>query len=122
MAWAQGGTRARCLTWAFLGCLLVLSPGCQHTLTQNITEAMPPEVPAQSSLSLPPDIDQYPFSSFISIGFQVGHPSSALAGRPSRFPTRQKPSGPLSSPSFLPLLSRGVGCSCIARKISVERK
>lgn len=74
MVRAGGGTRAGCLTWAFLGCLLVLSPGRQHTLVQKITEALPPEVPAQTSLTLPPDIDQFPFSSFISTGFQVGLP------------------------------------------------
>lgn len=47
-------------------------PGCQHTLAQSITEAKPPEVSARLSLTLPPDIDQFPFSSFISTGFQVG--------------------------------------------------
>uniref|UniRef100_A0A8C0DM18 Myosin XVB n=1 Tax=Balaenoptera musculus TaxID=9771 RepID=A0A8C0DM18_BALMU len=45
-------------------------PGRQHTLAESITEVMPPEVPARPSLTLPPDIDQFPFSSFISIGFQ----------------------------------------------------
>lgn len=55
-------------------------PGCQHTLAESITEAMPPEVPARPSLTLPPDIDQFPFSSFISIGFQVGPQALALHG------------------------------------------
>lgn len=76
---ARGGTRARCLTGAFLGCLW-LSPGRQQTLAQNITEAMPPEVPSRPSLTLPQDIDQFPFSSFISSSFQVGLPSFALPG------------------------------------------
>lgn len=52
-------------------------PGRQHARVQSITEAMPPEVPARPSLTLPPDINQFPFSSFISIGFQVGSQASA---------------------------------------------
>ncbi|XP_022445301.1 myosin XVB isoform X2 [Delphinapterus leucas] len=55
---------------AELAVMLKTAEGCQHTLAENITEAMPPEVPARPSLTLPPDIDQFPFSSFISIGFQ----------------------------------------------------
>lgn len=78
MVRAGGGTRARRLTWAFPGCLSVPPPGHQHTLVQRITEALPPEVTAQTSLTLPPDIDQFPFSSFISSGFQVGIPRLPL--------------------------------------------
>ncbi|XP_008847634.2 unconventional myosin-XVB-like [Nannospalax galili] len=43
----------------------------QDTLSMNITECLPPEVPARPSLTLPPDIDQFPFSSFVSTGFQT---------------------------------------------------
>ncbi|XP_036078086.1 myosin XVB [Rousettus aegyptiacus] len=50
--------------------MLRAAEGHQHTLVQRITEALPPEVTAQTSLTLPPDIDQFPFSSFISSGFQ----------------------------------------------------
>ena len=39
-------------------------------LTGSITESLPPEVPARPSLTLPPDIDQFPFSSFVSTSFQ----------------------------------------------------
>lgn len=55
---------------AELAVMLRTAEGCAAHLTQSITEAMPPEVPAQPSRSLPPDIDRYPFSSFISTGFQ----------------------------------------------------
>ncbi|KAM5309126.1 myosin XVB [Glossophaga mutica] len=55
---------------AELAVMLRTAEGCQHTLAQSITEAKPPEVPARPSLTLPPDIDQFPFSSFISAGFQ----------------------------------------------------
>ncbi|XP_019499778.1 PREDICTED: myosin XVB [Hipposideros armiger] len=55
---------------AELAVMLRTAEGRQQTLAQSITEAMPPEVPAQYSLTLPPDIDQFPFSSFVSSGFQ----------------------------------------------------
>lgn len=55
---------------AELAVLLREGEGRQHTLAQSITEAKPPEVPARPSLILPPDIDQFPFSTFISSGFQ----------------------------------------------------
>lgn len=54
-----------------LGCLLCSFPGHQALLTGSITESLPPEVPARPSLTLPPDIDQFPFSSFVSTSFQV---------------------------------------------------
>lgn len=75
-----GGARARYHTWAFLCCLPVLSPGRQHAVAESITESLPPEVPARPSLTLPLDIDQFPFSSFVSISFQVGPQASALPG------------------------------------------
>lgn len=46
------------------------SEGHQALLTGSITESLPPEVPARPSLTLPPDIDQFPFSSFVSTSFQ----------------------------------------------------
>lgn len=38
----------------------------------QITEALPPEVKVKDDLSLPPNINSYPFSSFIKSQFQVG--------------------------------------------------
>lgn len=127
MARAGGGTRAGRLTWAPLGRLPVLSPGRQHTLAQSITEAKPPEVPARPSLILPPDIDQFPFSTFISSGFQVGppRPQLSLAGAhrsPDGSPYQAAavyscphPASPLSQPG-------ACGHSCLPRKIFIEPK
>ncbi|KAB0368027.1 hypothetical protein FD755_021351 [Muntiacus reevesi] len=66
---------------AELAVMLKTAEGRQHARVQSITEAMPPEVPARPSLTLPPDINQFPFSSFISIGFQepsLPHPGQLL--------------------------------------------
>ncbi|KAG5202863.1 hypothetical protein JEQ12_002446 [Ovis aries] len=66
---------------AELAAMLKTAEGRQHTRVQSITEAMPPEVPARPSLTLPPDINQFPFSSFISVGFQepsLPHPGQLL--------------------------------------------
>uniref|UniRef100_A0A3Q1M5U4 Myosin XVB n=1 Tax=Bos taurus TaxID=9913 RepID=A0A3Q1M5U4_BOVIN len=66
---------------AELSVMLKTAEGRQHARVQSITEAMPPEVPARPSLTLPPDINQFPFSSFISIGFQepsLPHPGQLL--------------------------------------------
>ncbi|XP_065765969.1 myosin XVB [Muntiacus reevesi] len=66
---------------AELAVMLKTAEGRQHAWVQSITEAMPPEVPARPSLTLPPDINQFPFSSFISIGFQepsLPHPGQLL--------------------------------------------
>lgn len=58
----------------------MLSPVRQHVLADSITESMPPEVLVRPKLTLPTDIDQFPFSSFISVSFQVGPQASALLG------------------------------------------
>ncbi|ELR47455.1 Putative myosin-XVB, partial [Bos mutus] len=66
---------------AELSVMLKTAEGRQHARVHSITEAMPPEVPARPSLTLPPDINQFPFSSFISIGFQepsLPHPGQLL--------------------------------------------
>uniref|UniRef100_I7HPW8 Myosin XVB n=2 Tax=Mus musculus TaxID=10090 RepID=I7HPW8_MOUSE len=55
---------------AQLATLLERAEGHQALLTGSITESLPPEVPARPSLTLPPDIDQFPFSSFVSTSFQ----------------------------------------------------
>ncbi|XP_073092024.1 myosin XVB isoform X5 [Manis javanica] len=55
---------------AELALMLKTAEGRQHTLVQNITESMPPQVPVRPNLTLPPDTDQFPFSSFVSISFQ----------------------------------------------------
>ncbi|XP_077019366.1 myosin XVB [Tamandua tetradactyla] len=65
---------------AELAVMLKMAEGRQLTLAQSISESMPPEVPAWPSLTLPPDIDQFPFSSFVSIGFQ--EPSLPSPGQP----------------------------------------
>ncbi|XP_011898177.1 PREDICTED: unconventional myosin-XV-like [Cercocebus atys] len=57
---------------AELAVMLKTAEGHQDALAGSITECLPPEVPARPSLTLPPDIDRFPFSSFVSIGFQVG--------------------------------------------------
>uniref|UniRef100_A0A8C8XIU8 Myosin motor domain-containing protein n=1 Tax=Panthera leo TaxID=9689 RepID=A0A8C8XIU8_PANLE len=65
----------------------------QHVLADSITESMPPEVPVRPKLTLPPDIDQFPFSSFISISFQVATdqaPDPAGRGEPSARPGYQQ--------------------------------
>uniref|UniRef100_A0A5F9C3V6 Myosin XVB n=1 Tax=Oryctolagus cuniculus TaxID=9986 RepID=A0A5F9C3V6_RABIT len=49
-------------------------------LAGSITECLPPEVPARPRLALPPDIDQFPFSSFIATSFQ--EPSLPSPGQP----------------------------------------
>lgn len=55
---------------AQLAALLRTAEGHQGTQAGNITESLPPEVPVRPSLTLPPDIDQFPFSSFVSSSFQ----------------------------------------------------
>ncbi|XP_046533325.1 myosin XVB isoform X15 [Equus quagga] len=55
---------------AELAVMLKTAEGRQHALAESITESLPPEVPARPSLTLPLDIDQFPFSSFVSISFQ----------------------------------------------------
>ncbi|XP_075415810.1 myosin XVB [Tenrec ecaudatus] len=55
---------------AELAAMLKTVEGQQHALAENITESLPPEVPARPSLALPPDIDQFPFSSYVSTSFQ----------------------------------------------------
>ncbi|XP_068932962.1 myosin XVB [Petaurus breviceps papuanus] len=69
---------------AELSALLKTAEGCQHVMAKNITEALPPEVTAQDTLALPPDIDRFPFSSFVSENFQK--------------PTLPTPGQPLTSP------------------------
>ncbi|XP_066239718.1 myosin XVB [Saccopteryx leptura] len=62
-----------------LAVMLRTAESHQHTPAQSITEAKPPEAPARPRLTLPPDIDLFPFSSFISIGFQ--EPSLPIPGQ-----------------------------------------
>ncbi|XP_029782945.1 myosin XVB [Suricata suricatta] len=66
---------------AELAVMLKTAEGRQHVWADSITESMPPEVPVRPKLTLPPDIDQFPFSSFISISFQepsLPHPGQLL--------------------------------------------
>ncbi|KAB1264807.1 Unconventional myosin-XVB [Camelus dromedarius] len=67
---------------AELAVMLKRAEGHEHALAENITESMPPEIPARPSVTLPPDIDRFPFSSFISTSFQepsLPHPGQLLA-------------------------------------------
>ncbi|XP_011802133.1 PREDICTED: unconventional myosin-XVB isoform X1 [Colobus angolensis palliatus] len=72
---------------AELAVMLKTVEGHQDALAGSITECLPPEVPARPSLTLPPDIDRFPFSSFVSIGFQ--EPSLPRPGQPLAKPLTQ---------------------------------
>ncbi|XP_054027080.1 myosin XVB [Dryobates pubescens] len=50
--------------------LLQLAEGWYQAQANQITEALPPEVRVKDDLSLPPNINSYPFSSFIKSHFQ----------------------------------------------------
>ncbi|XP_033623314.1 myosin XVB, partial [Fukomys damarensis] len=65
---------------AELAAMLRTAGGHQDALAGIITETLPPEVPARPSQTLPPDIDLFPFSSFISTSFQ--EPSLPSPGQP----------------------------------------
>lgn len=84
------------------GLPLALSPGHYQALAGSITESMPPEIPARTSLTLPPDIDQFPFSSFISTNFQVGPQTSAPPGTLPRLPQILALPGRSCARSFFP--------------------
>uniref|UniRef100_A0A2K6S0C8 Myosin XVB n=1 Tax=Saimiri boliviensis boliviensis TaxID=39432 RepID=A0A2K6S0C8_SAIBB len=72
---------------AELAVMLRMAEGHQDTLAGSITESLPPEVPARPNLSLPPDIDRFPFSSFVSVGFR--EPSLPMPGQPLSKPLTQ---------------------------------
>ncbi|XP_074900633.1 myosin XVB isoform X1 [Buteo buteo] len=55
---------------ADLAALLQLAEGQYREQANQITEALPPEVKVKDNLSLPPNINSYPFSSFIKSQFQ----------------------------------------------------
>ncbi|XP_049668944.1 myosin XVB [Accipiter gentilis] len=55
---------------AELAALLQLAEGQYREQANQITEALPPEVKVKDDLSLPPNINSYPFSSFIKSQFQ----------------------------------------------------
>lgn len=63
------------VSWVCSGChdSRPLSLAGQYAAqAKQITEALPPEVKVKDDLSLPADINSYPFSSFIKSHFQVG--------------------------------------------------
>ncbi|KAM6175993.1 myosin XVB [Erethizon dorsatum] len=72
---------------AELAAMLRAAEGRQDALAGIITETIPPEVLARPSLILPPDIDLFPFSSFISTSFQ--EPSLPSPGWPLAKPLTQ---------------------------------
>nr|XP_016846297.1 PREDICTED: unconventional myosin-XVB-like [Anolis carolinensis] len=55
---------------ADLAAQLHLAEGHHHARTNKVTEVSPPEVKAKVDLSLPPDINSFPFSTFIRSHFQ----------------------------------------------------
>ncbi|PNJ87874.1 MYO15B isoform 2 [Pongo abelii] len=80
---------------AELAVMLKTAEGHQDALAGSITECLPPEVPARPSLTLPADIDLFPFSSFVAIGFQAGAatgeaPNPAGRREPSACPGHQQ--------------------------------
>lgn len=59
----------------FVSCHCTRPPsfaGRQRGQVNQITETQPPEVKVKDDLSLPPNINSYPFSSFVKSHFQVG--------------------------------------------------
>ncbi|XP_021564942.1 myosin XVB [Carlito syrichta] len=93
--WHSGGTSEKVPSMelgrleipAELAVMLKTAEGQQDALAGSITESMPPEVPARPSLALPTDVDRFPFSSFVSIGFQ--EPSLPRPGQPLTKPLTQ---------------------------------
>uniref|UniRef100_A0A8C2MHB8 Myosin XVB n=1 Tax=Cricetulus griseus TaxID=10029 RepID=A0A8C2MHB8_CRIGR len=65
-----GGDLGRLEIPAQLAALLETAEGHQAILAGSITESLPPGVPVRPNLTLPPDIDQFPFSSFVSSSFR----------------------------------------------------
>ncbi|XP_062937156.1 LOW QUALITY PROTEIN: myosin XVB [Cynocephalus volans] len=65
---------------AELAVMLRTAEGHQDALARSITESILPEVSVRPSLTLPPDIDRFPFSSFVSTSFQ--EPSLPSLGQP----------------------------------------
>ncbi|KAJ7316027.1 hypothetical protein JRQ81_002189 [Phrynocephalus forsythii] len=55
---------------AELAALLSLGEGHQHAQAHQVTEVSPPEVNAKADLSLPSDINSFPFSTFVRAHFQ----------------------------------------------------
>ncbi|XP_063455478.1 myosin XVB [Pan paniscus] len=72
---------------AELAIMLKTAESHRDALAGSITECLPPEVPARPSLTLPADIDLFPFSSFVAIGFQ--EPSLPRPGQPLAKPLTQ---------------------------------
>uniref|UniRef100_A0A670HY56 Myosin XVB n=1 Tax=Podarcis muralis TaxID=64176 RepID=A0A670HY56_PODMU len=66
-----------CVTWLKVFPVVMYgSESHHHAQINQVTEVSPPEVKAKTDLSLPPDINSFPFSSFIRSHFQeVGFPS-----------------------------------------------
>ncbi|XP_067403880.1 myosin XVB [Emydura macquarii macquarii] len=69
---------------AELAALLHSAKGQHHAQTNQITEVSPPEVKARCDLSLPPDTNNSPFSTFIRSHFQ--EPDFPALGQPLQQP------------------------------------
>ncbi|KAM4889972.1 myosin XVB [Sylvia borin] len=69
---------------AELAALLHFVEGRQGAQANQITETQPPEVKVKDDLSLPPNINSYPFSSFVKSHFQK--PDFPAPGQPLQHP------------------------------------
>ncbi|XP_066056858.1 myosin XVB [Chamaea fasciata] len=69
---------------AELAALLHFVEGRQRAQANQITETQPPEVKVKDDLSLPPNINSYPFSSFVKSHFQK--PDFPAPGQPLQHP------------------------------------
>ncbi|XP_029815936.1 myosin XVB [Manacus vitellinus] len=72
---------------AELAALLQFVEGRHQAQTNQITEALPPEIKVKDDLSLPPSINSYPFSSFVKSHFQK--PDFPALGQPLHHPLTQ---------------------------------
>ncbi|XP_051653751.1 unconventional myosin-XVB-like [Manacus candei] len=72
---------------AELAALLQFVEGQHQAQTNQITEALPPEIKVKDDLSLPPSINSYPFSSFVKSHFQK--PDFPALGQPLHHPLTQ---------------------------------
>ncbi|XP_058278918.1 myosin XVB [Hirundo rustica] len=69
---------------AELAALLHFAEGRHRAQANQITETQPPEVKVKDDLSLPPNINSYPFSSFVKSHFQK--PDFPAPGQPLQHP------------------------------------
>lgn len=93
-------------------------PGHQDTLAGLMTETIPPEVLVRPRLTLPSDIDLFPFSSFISPSFQVS-PRPVCFLQAQHSPPLALPSRSLASP-FLHFLETALKIPIQLKQCTME--